>query len=434
MPVRAFVYERNILKRFVEYLEDLISDDGVSSISVVGDIRTHQIAGSQICQRLRLRQYQINSIEIADVKDQSPVCDEKTVHGLMDQLRSAESDLVIAVGSGVINDLCKWSCFELGIPYVVFATAASMNGYAAANVAAKVEGVKILIKAKAPIAVFADAEIIENAPFEMTAAGFGDIIARFQSQTDWVLNNFLFGEYYCGYCAEMIKQLEPYYLEHPEKLQDRDSEAIRALFASLFYSGIAMTLVGTSAPASGGEHLFSHTLDMMTELDAKQHDLHGRQVGLGVLFSAVLYEKILKIDQPIIRSMPASIDLSFWSKSSIAQAVNKQYELKKSHLQTVYDKLEQPALWSELKHKLRSLAVSPEKIRTYLVQSGSAVTLKDIGCSKTRALDALLHMHQIRQRFTVIDLAWILGILPDAAESIITHWFIDQSFDVENDL
>ena len=119
----------------------------------------------------------------------------------------------------------------------------------------------------------------------MTTAGFGDIISKSQSTADWKMNNFLFGEYYCDFCSEIITDLESAYLGRPDDIKSGKSKAIETLFKALFYSGISMTLVGTSAPASGGEHLLSHTLDMIADVQGGEHDLHGRQVGLGVLFS-----------------------------------------------------------------------------------------------------------------------------------------------------
>ena len=80
------------------------------------------------------------------------------------------------------------------------------------------------------------------------------------------LNQLLFDEYYCQFSVDLLKDLEPIYLNHSEKIRNRDADSIRALFEALFYSSVAMTITGTSAPASGGEHLISHTLDMLADI------------------------------------------------------------------------------------------------------------------------------------------------------------------------
>ena len=318
--------------------------------------------------------------------------------------------------------MTKWSAFEKNIPYAVFATAATMNGFTAANVAPTIKGVKSLIRARAPLAVFAIPSIIVEAPFELTAAGLGDTIAKPISTADWIFNNLFCGESFCRYCSEIINSLEPYYLDRPEDINDRKSTAIEALFNALLYSGIAMTIIGTSAPASGGEHLFSHTLDMMSSIDGIKHDLHGRQVGLGTIFASALYEHILKIDKPTCHHYPDDIDRKFWG--ALAKNVSQEYEQKLPMLQTICEKLADGQTWGEFLASARKQVRSSAQIKYCLKAAGAAHTFADIGCSRERLLGAALHMHEIRKRPTIIDLAWILGIMPGVAEEIIDRWLL----------
>jgi glycerol-1-phosphate dehydrogenase [NAD(P)+] len=332
------------------------------------------------------------------------------------------ADIALAVGTGVVNDLTKWSAFDKEIPYAVFATAATMNGFTAANVAPTIKGVKTLIRARAPLAVFAIPSVIVEAPFELTAAGLGDTIAKPISTADWIFNNLFCGESFCRYCSEIINSLEPYYLDRPGDIRDRKPAAIEALFNALLYSGIAMTVIGTSAPASGGEHLFSHTLDMMSSIDGIEHDLHGRQVGLGTIFASSLYERILKIEKPVCHSYPGDIDSKFWGP--LAENVQQQYEQKLPMLQTIRAKLAEGKIWGEFLAAARQQVRSPAQIKNCLKAAGAAHTFSDIRCSRERLLAAALHMHQIRKRPTIIDLAWILDIMPGAAEEIIDSWLL----------
>jgi glycerol-1-phosphate dehydrogenase [NAD(P)+] len=350
------------------------------------------------------------------------VCDDVTVQALAGQLRAAQPHLVVAVGSGVINDLSKWAAFQLGIPYLVVATAASMNGYSSANVAPTIGGLKVLIEARPPVAVLANPRVIEQAPHEMTAAGFGDTIAKHQSGTDWVMNQFLVGEYYCPFCAGIISDLEPLYLDRPEDLRERRPEAVKGLFEALFWTGMAMTLVGTSVPASGGEHLFSHTLDMMAAMRGESHDLHGRQVGLGTLLSAALYQQVLAVENPVLRPLPPSTDARFWSVPAVAAAVAEQCESKRLRWEPIRHKIAHRDTWDQLRAKLAAETKCPETIRAWLEQAGAAVSMADIGCSRERIRSAILHMHEIRKRFTIIDLAWLTGVLPGRTDDLIDQW------------
>lgn len=389
---------------------------------VVADARTWEAAGRRAFAALDSTLGNAGEIVIADGQHGMPVCDDITFGTLLARLREANPGVLVAVGSGVVNDLCKWTSFELGIPYVVVATAASMNGYAAANVAATVAGVKVLIEARPPAAVVAEPDVIAAAPPEMISAGFGDTIAKYQSNTDWRMNHLLFGEYYCDFCAGIVAGLEPLYLDRPEDLKTKSAPAVEGLFAALFWSGVAMTLVGTSAPASGGEHLLSHTLDMIAHARGHRHDLHGRQVGVGTILSAALYERILRIESPTQHPLPPRIDAELWRGGPAAEAVAAQYEAKKASLEAAGRSLADGHAWDRLRNHLATLSRSPQTIADWLERAGAATSAAQIGCSRGQLKEAALHMHEIRKRFTVVDLAWLVGVLPDAIDEIIEQW------------
>jgi glycerol-1-phosphate dehydrogenase [NAD(P)+] len=181
-----------------------------------------------------------------------------------------------------------------------------------------------------------------------------------------------------------------------------------------------MTINGTSAPASGGEHILSHTLDMMSTVDGVDHDLHGRQVGIGTIFAAAVYERILQIDTPNCVSLPEDIDTNFWDR--IAESVRQQYQLKKPLLNSISKKLTDTKTWKTFITAARQQVRPPQQIKNCLKTAGAAHTFADIKCSRERLLNAVLHMHEIRKRPTIIDLAWLLGIMPDCTEQIIDQY------------
>lgn len=422
VPIKRIVYSEDALESLSEVLSSLVKG---RHVVLIADQRTWDIAGRNAEEALKRADWSTETIIIPDTDHGSPACNEKTHDWLSNKMPSA--DIALAVGSGVINDLTKWVAFDHDLPYAVFATAATMNGYTAANVAPTLKGVKSLIRARPPLAVFAIPSVILEAPFELTASGLGDTIAKPVCTADWMFNHLFFDEYFCRYCSEMINTLEPYYFDHPENIKNRQPAAIEALFKALLYSGIAMTLVGTSAPASGGEHLLSHTLDMMTSVDGVAHDLHGRQVGLGTLFSSAVYDRIFRIADvpPAIqgRDTLATIDSTFWGP--LAESVRQQYEQKQPMLQVLREKITDGDTWRIFLDASRNQVRYPDQIKNCLRTAGAALTFKDIGCSRERLRDAILHMHEIRKRPTVIDLAWILGILPVAVDEIIDHWLTE---------
>jgi len=415
VPVRSIIYAEDAIERLPDVLGSLASG---RRVVLVADKRTRAIAGERAKKALEQKGWSVHDIIVPDTAKGGPVCDDVT-HARLNDLMPA-ADIALAVGTGVVNDLTKWSAFDKDFPYAVFATAATMNGFTAANVAPTIKGIKTLIRARAPLAVFGIPSIIVDAPFELTASGLGDTIAKPVSTADWKFNHLFCGESFCRYCSEIINSLEPYYLERPGDIRDRRPAAIEALFNALLYSGIAMTVIGTSAPASGGEHLFSHTLDMMSSIDGALHDLHGRQVGLGTIFASALYERILKIEKPVCHSYPGDIDSTFWG--SLADNVRKEYEQKIPKLQIISEKLADGKTWDAFLAAARQQVRSPAQIKNCLKTAGAAHTFAGIGCSRERVLAAALHMHEIRKRPTIIDLAWILGIMPSAAGEIIDRW------------
>ena len=419
VPVRSFCYLSGIIDSIVPLISEALDRQTLPSCVVVADSRTWKVCGEAVSRNLSAE-----SIIVPDSCEQGPVCDDSTCHWLKQQFSAKQAEMVIAVGSGTISDLCKWASFEMDLPYAVVATAASMNGYAAANVAAKIDGVKLVFRARPPVAVLAEPNIIEQSPTQMTASGFADTVAKFQSKADWVMNNLLFGEDYCGYCADILQDVEGSYLDSPEKLRTGDPEAVKGLFEALFLTGIAMTMVGTSTPASGGEHLLSHVLDMTADINNQGHWLHGLQVGLGTIVSAALYEKILSIDEPALHEMPEDIDTAYWQDERLIRSVKEQYTLKTDAIKAAKERIVQPKIYKQLKARLQSVVKPPLFVKDLLHRAGAAGSITDLNISREQIKEAMLHTHEIRKRFSVVDLAWLTGVLPASADDIIDTYLI----------
>ncbi len=388
-------------------------------VAVLMDARTRIAAGRDVAETLKAADWLVAEVVVPDTAEsESPVCDETTKDTLDGVLPAV--DIVVPVGAGVINDLGKWLAYERDIPFVAFATAASMNGHASANVAPTINRVKTLVRARPPRAVFSTPAVLREAPFEMTAAGLGDILAKSVSSADWRVNHLLFGDYYCDRTVGLIAEIEPLYLDHPEAIRERRPEALRALFHGLLLTGAAMTMAETSAPSSGGEHLVSHALDMLAMRDGHGHDLHGRQVGLGTILASELYRRLLALDKPSFDKVEESVDTAYWG--TLAQEVEAHYRQKHERIYAARDTLRDPAQWDRVRAAVADIVRPPEMLRDCLQRAGAAYRAEDIGCSVCHLKEALLHAHQIRSRFTVLDLAWMAGILPDAADEIAEKW------------
>lgn len=413
---REFLYRPDAVAHLAESFR---TQTHLSSVLVFFDRRTRPVAGEACLSALKASGWTVLEYLIPDgVDGSSPVCDDASMSRLRSGLPTA--DAYLAVGSGVINDLVKWLAAEAHKPYAVMATAASMNGYAAANVAATINGIKSLFKAQAPVVIAADPAVIASAPSRLTTAGLGDVLAKPVSTTDWIMNHQLFAEPYSEEVAAIITHVEPSYLDHPDGLKAKDPAALQGLMEALVLSGCAMTLQGSSLPASGGEHLISHTLDMKAYVEARGHDLHGRQVGVATIFAAALYDRLLSLDTPDFDKDALHFDAAYWGP--IADRVREQHRLAVTRMRSAIETLRRPGAWDELRSNLRPRLRSPSVIKRCLASAGGAHRLVDIGWTREDFFHAVCNAASIRERFTSVSLGLAADLLPSAIDEIIDEW------------
>jgi len=383
------------------------------------DTRTRVAAGERVAQAFRDLGWEVTERIVPDpAPGVSPVCDRATVDTLLAGLPPA--DVMVAVGSGVLCDLAKWLALERAVPSACVATAASMNGYSSPVIAAAIHGVKTVVQARPPLVVAAAPSVLCDAPHAMTAAGLGDVVARWSSSPDWRMDRELFGDYYCADAVSLAAGLEHLYMADPEALRNRSQPAVQALFEALLLTGVGMTMAGSSAPASGGEHLISHTLDMLALRDHRPHDLHGRQVGIGTVLALELYRRVLATEPSRWIAEQGAIDERYWG--ALSAAVRAEYDGKRKRYAEAGEKLSRPGAWDRLRGTLHPMVRPPSDIRDCLRRAGAAWRAEDIGRTCDDVRGALLHAREMRSRFTILDLAFMTGVLPGAAGAVIEEW------------
>lgn len=114
-----------IEKGAVERVADLIRPYQAQTVFLIADSNTYNIAGKAVEQQLLDRGITVQP-HVFETEGQL-VPNEKSLADLVLSI-PAETDLVIAVGSGTINDLSRYMAYKLNIPYVIVATAPSMDG------------------------------------------------------------------------------------------------------------------------------------------------------------------------------------------------------------------------------------------------------------------------------------------------------------------
>lgn len=218
--------------------------------------------------------------------------DEVSVEAIEGKLTDGV-DLIVGVGSGVINDLCKFVGHKHSLPYIIVATAPSMDGYASAGAAMILDGMKVTPSATPPMAIVADTEVLKNAPMDMIRAGYGDIIGKFSCLNDWKLAAYIRGEYFCQTVYDMVMDTAKRVRALASGIASRDGEAVTALMEALVEVGVAMAYVGNSRPASGSEHHLSHFFEITGILNGTPYLPHGTDVAYSSVLTARLREEIL---------------------------------------------------------------------------------------------------------------------------------------------
>ena len=233
-----------------------------------------KIAGEQVNEYLEIGGHQMKKIVIEGANSQELL----RVEDALDSI-----DFLVGVGGGRPIDLAKQAGFNKNIPFVSIPTAASHDGFGSARSSIRQAGRKTSMQAIPPIAVVADTTIISRAPSRLLAAGVGDIVSNQTAVLDWRLDGQK-ADYseYAAALSEMAAQLVE---DGIEKVASGTEEGVRLVVKALISSGVAMSIAGTSRPASGGEHKFSHWLDANSDNPA----LHGEQCGLGSIVTMYLH-------------------------------------------------------------------------------------------------------------------------------------------------
>lgn len=255
---------------------------------VLSDVNTYEIFAKTVLDRLDKEGFRYKSF-VFDAGGHDLIPDSASVGRLLIELEQ-ETSLILAVGSGVLNDIARIVGYRTDKPFAIAGTAPSMDGYASVVSPLLVDGKKTTYQAKYPYAIFADTSIMRNAPMVMIRAGYGDVLGKLTALADWQLTNIVTGEFYCETTAKLVQNAVDKCIMSTDGLAARDEGAIRNLIEALVLTGISMGLVGMPRPASGTEHQLAHYWEMKMIEAGREHPLHGNAVGTATVVTAMLYE------------------------------------------------------------------------------------------------------------------------------------------------
>ncbi len=278
-----YVYiEKNATERLKEICR------GNHNILIVADQNTYAVAGEETIAALQDKHIKKVIFSGAEIL----VPNETAIAEVTENLENI--DLIIGIGSGVIQDLCKYVSFYNKTPYIIVATAPSMDGYASNGAAMITNGMKVTYPVGLPTAIIADTAVLANAPMDMLKAGYGDIIGKFSALNDWKLSHCVNDEFFCEYIYDLTCDQIKRTLALAQGILKRDEESIKALMEALVVIGILMSFAGSSRPASGSEHHLSHFFEITGILTQSAYFPHGIDVAYSTVITAKLREKLLE--------------------------------------------------------------------------------------------------------------------------------------------
>ena len=340
----------------------------------------------------------------------------------------ADCDMVIGVGSGVINDISKIVANVAGKPYIIVGTAPSMDGYASATSSMTRDGLKISLPSKCADVIIGDLDVLCNAPMKMMASGLGDMLAKYVSICEWRIANLITGEYYCEDIAQLVREALKRCTDNADGLLKRDKEAVKAVFEGLVIGGVAMAYAGVSRPASGVEHYFSHVWDMRGVEFGIPVDFHGIQCAMATYHAVKLYEAV-KNQKPNFEKASAYVaafDQAAWEQTL------REFLGKSSEAMIALEKKEgkyridtHPARfniiaenWDRILQIMDEELPSSEEIEKLLDTIGISKDLSAIGVDTECARTTFKATKDIRDKYVLSRLAWDLGILDELAGQI----------------
>ncbi|MCE3233343.1 MAG: egsA [Rickettsiaceae bacterium] len=393
VPVRQVVIEPGIAKN----AHDLIKNLNIGSkFTVVSDKNTHDIMAGSIEKAL----VDANSVILPDGVEPDIANVNKVI------AESELSDAIIAVGSGTINDICKYASYLAGNPYVVFGTAPSMNGYSSANSSITVDGHKKTLKAQLPTAVFLDLDILCAAPKRLIRSGLGDSLCRATSQADWLLSHLLLGTKYNKVPFDWLAEYEEDLFASGKGLVAGDKESIELLAKTLIISGFGMYICGGSYPASQGEHLIAHTMEVVFGSGLPK-TYHGEQIGVATLTMAEIQERVLS-GAPFRLKLPQEADLGqikeFFGKE-IGLHCAQEYKnkaLTNQKVDEINQQIEQN--WAFLVAQLQDVMATRPDLEKILVAVGAPINPEELGWNGKKYELAVSHAKYMRDRFTFLDI------------------------------
>lgn len=410
-----------VLTSLVDYVEKY----GFKKVYVACDEITYGIAGEKV----------MNILHDANIDAKAHVFtggrfipNEESLGKLMiDAPR--DLDLIVAVGTGSINDMCRFFSYQMNVPYAIVATAAPMDGFASSGAALMVDNIKQTIPAQTPLFIIGDTDILCGAPARMISAGLGDLLGKFTCLNDWRISKIVNDEYYCDTVVNLVKDCIENVLKNADKAASRDPKVIGDIMEGLVLTGVAMSFVGNSRPAAGCEHHLNHYWEAIEIQNGQIPVLHGIEVGLAevVILKMTEFLRESRPDFDAAREKAKQYDQAAWEEkmkevygTASDAIIELEHESKKNdpegRLKRI-DKIEEN--WDEIVKLMNDYMPSAERMIEILKSLDAPYFPSQVGFSDEMLYNALVYGKENRARYTLLSMMGDLGVLEDLAKKVV---------------
>lgn len=416
METRLFLLENDALSQLPEAIRSLWGNDARPWL--VADDNTWRAAGAEVAKILKA----------AGMKGPDPFlfpgtpmlhADESNVNLLLEQF--PENVVPVAIGGGTVNDLVKRASGLRNVSYCCVPTAPSVDGYTSSGAALTASGLKQTLPCPAPLAVVADSGILRNAPPEMFAAGYADLMAKIPAGADWLAADTLGIEAVDPAVWELVQT--------PLRDNLSDPSDVRRVFTGLVATGYAMQLYRDSRPASGADHLVSHIWEMENLCCDGKPVSHGFKVAIGTVTSTALYEALFSLSEQEARRLArpgldragreaeidALLSVGTYGAATRTIALDKFREGRAlaERRELIYRN------WETLRKRILHQLYPLEELIRHLTAAGCPVRPADIRLGREQFLHGIRTAQLIRKRYTVLDLVYELGLMEELLQRIL---------------
>ena len=411
-------------KDALNQVPDVVRTLGSKKVLLVADTNTYEVAGKRTASLLAENHFSYKSYVYKVTRDLVP--DEEAVGKLLLQV-DKNTDLIVTVGAGTLNDIVKFISRRTNIPSIVVATAPSMDGYASDSSALIIDNLKTSVESSYPKVIIGDTEILKKAPMRMILAGLGDMIGKYSALSDWQVSRIVNKEYYCDVTARISSDAIKKCVDNIDGVKNREDLAIENVMDGLVRTGIAMSFVGNSRPASGAEHHISHFWEMKFLFEGKEALLHGTKVGLTSIIVARLYEMLVEkqVDFEEAVGKARTFDEKAWRKS-----ISELYGKAAPGILSMSEKDGRNSIESRISRievikenfpqiiKIAKEAERADRVESLMKSAGAPIKPEEVGVDQRTVLDSVLVAKEVRPRYTILNLLSDLGLLEEFTHDI----------------